>query len=247
LVLERVTIRLDSLPPPLDGLRIGVLSDFHRGVYTGERHIRRAADLLMEQEPDLIVLGGDYVYSRADYVDSCVRALSGLRARLGVYFILGNHDYWTDAERIERALQSAGFIHLKNRAVRLIHCDDAFYLVGLDSATEGTPDTGRALSAVPATAFSIVAVHEPDFAATLSSRRLPLQISGHSHGGQVMIPWLGPPVLPRMGFLYPLGLQRVRGSETLVYTTRGVGLSGLPVRFFCPPEVTLLILRRRGP
>jgi predicted MPP superfamily phosphohydrolase len=244
LIVERVCVPLPDLPPAMDGFKIGLMSDFHRGIYVSERHIRRAAEKMMEQSPDIIILGGDYVYPRADFAESCARALSILQAPLGVYFVLGNHDYWTDANHIERTLQNAGFIGLKNRAVRLVYRDCPLYLVGLDSATEGSPDPAFALSSVPEGAFLILAVHEPDYAETLKSRRIPLQVSGHSYGGQVIIPWFGPPVLPRMGVLYPMGLQKVRDSENLVYTTRGIGMGGLPIRLFCPPEVSLLILRR---
>ncbi|MHA2620154.1 MAG: metallophosphoesterase [bacterium JZ-2024 1] len=184
-----------------------------------------------------------YIYPRADFVEACATALIVLQAPLGVFFILGNRDYWTDPEWIAKELQKAGFTLLKNRSVKLTYRGEAFYLVGLDCVTAGSPDPVEALSAVPPDAFVVLAVHEPDFAETLKHRRLILQVSGHTHGGQVVIPWFGPPVLPRMRVAYPLGLQTGEGSGNYVHTKRGIGMSGLPIRLFCPPGVTLLTLR----
>jgi predicted MPP superfamily phosphohydrolase len=242
--VETVDAPIAGLPPGLDGLRVGVLSDFHRGPLVSEDTVRRAVRLLQDQSPDLVCLLGDYIQHEASYAASCAEALSGLRVPLGLHAILGNHDYWHGPLAVASALRERSIRVLVNESVALRHGGERVHLVGLDDAWPGRPDIGRALAGVPDGDMKIVLVHEPDYADVLARRPdwLPLQLSGHSHGGQVVLPGLGPPVLPRMGRKYPQGLRRIDGTARLVYTTRGVGWT-VPVRINCPPEVTLIVLR----
>jgi len=242
--VEKVDVPIKGLPADLDGLRIGFISDFHRGRFVTEGDISRAARYLQRQSPDLILLGGDFVDNKADYIHSCLKVLSQLKSPLGICAVLGNHDYWTDPDLIRASIQQTRIRLLDNESVKLKWKREQFYLVGLDDAWEGRPNLRAAFQGVPDKAVKILLVHEPDYAETLKRLPLwlPLQLSGHSHGGQVVIPFWGAPILPYLARKYPSGLQKVTGRNRLVYTTRGVGHL-LPVRFNCTPEVTLLILR----
>lgn len=245
LVVKQVEVPITGMPPALDGLRIGFISDFHRGRFVTEGDIHRAAKHLLRQKPDLILLGGDFVDDKAEYIHSCLSVLSQLESPLGVYAVLGNHDYWTDPNLIGSSIQQSAILLLKNQSMKLKWNGQHFYLVGLDDVWEGRPNRRAAFKGVPHEAMKVLLVHEPDYAEIIKKLPLwlPLQLSGHSHGGQVVIPFWGPPILPYLGQKYPAGLQQVSGRDRWVYTTRGVGHL-LPVRFNCKPEVALLILRK---
>ncbi len=132
-----------------------------------------------------------------------------------------------------------------NESIEFQQNGESLFIVGLDDLFNGRPDLRKALKGIPEKALKIILVHEPDYADFIKGfdSWIPLQLSGHSHGGQVILPFIGPPILPPFGKLYPMGLKRVAGTDRWVYTTRGVG-NILPIRFNCKPEVTLLTLRQ---
>jgi predicted MPP superfamily phosphohydrolase len=250
-VVRRVAVRLRTLPAALDGLRIAQLSDLHRGPHVTAAHIRKGAEIATALDPDLIVVTGDFVSRSSRYVAECVDALGALRAPLGVFAVLGNHDYWTGStDEVRVAFRRVSIDLLVNRAVALRYRGEEWWLGGVDDMWAGLPDLVATFGRLPAGAFRILLAHEPDFADHAALAGVPLQLSGHSHGGQMIIPFVGPPqyVLPTYGRKYPLGLQRAARGDTLVYTNVGLGLSALPrpfprFRINCPPEVTLLTLR----
>ena len=238
LMLERVKVRLKNLAPSLHGLRIAFLSDLHRGPHVDPSHIRRAVQMAREAAPHLILLGGDFVSQSVTYADSCAQELVSLQAPLGVYACLGNHDYWTDPDAVTRALSRAGVRVLRNEGVEVA---EGLWVAGLDDVWEGRPSLDMALRGMPTDATAVLVVHEPDYADEVAADgRVMLMVSGHTHGGQVRLPFLGPPVLPYLGQRHPAGLY-VLGDMKL-YVSRGVGLIAPPVRFNCRPEVTLLTL-----
>jgi len=246
LAVEKVAVQVADLPPALDGLKVAQLSDLHWGPYTGQKEIRAAVAQVNALSPDLIVLTGDYVLASADYAAPCARELAALRAPLGVFAIPGNHDYWTDIDVVLAQLRAAGLATLRNAAHLLQVGDTALWLAGVDDVWERHHDLDATLAAVPLDEPVLLLVHEPDLADQVARlpHRILLQLSGHSHGGQVNLPFLGPPILPWLGSIYPAGLQNVRDSTLQVYTNRGVGLIAPPVRFNCRPEVTFLTLTR---
>ena len=240
LKVERVRVPLPT-PSGLDGFRIALLSDFHLYPYVQVEHIRRAVDLANGLKPDLALLTGDFVDNDAAAVLDLAPELARLDARLGIYSILGNHDLWTDADLIKSELGRQGLPVLVNQAVTLAAGRERLVVVGLDDAWSGHPDLPLALAQSPTDLPVIVMMHEPDLADTLAlDGRVSLQLSGHSHGGQVRLPRRGAPVLPYLGTKYDAGLYRVR--DMWLYTTRGVGLVGPPVRLNCRPEVTEITL-----
>ncbi|OIO94682.1 MAG: hypothetical protein AUJ92_09695 [Armatimonadetes bacterium CG2_30_59_28] len=241
-VVESVRLRR-RLPAALDGLTICQLSDLHRGPVVSQYEIERAVAMALSLSPDLIVLTGDFVSADADYVAPCTSALQRLHAPLGVFAVLGNHDHWVNADSVHTALEEAGIGVLRNATRELRTQSGVFYIAGLDDVWEDAQDIDAALAGVPREAFMLLLVHEPDYADEVAKHPVDLQLSGHSHGGQVRLPVVGAPVLPRLGQKYPMGLYRV-GNLTL-YTNRGIGRVNPPFRFNCPPEITLFTLHAK--
>lgn len=243
LSLEWVKVSLAELPLALDGFTIAQLSDFHWGKDLKEGHVTRAVDLALEAKPDLVVLTGDYVTHSAHDIAGCTRELSRLNAPHGVYAILGNHDHWTDARVVRAGLETAGLPVLLNANVRVPVGDADLWLAGVDDVWERHADIDRALQGIPSGATTVLLAHEPDYADQVVGRGVTLQLSGHSHGGQIRLPLFGAPVLPRWGRKYPYGLRRV--GDLWLYTNRGVGFIQPAVRLNCRPEVTIIQLVRR--
>lgn len=243
--VDHLSLAWPDLPPALDGLRIVHLSDLHVCSWMPLHLLKRAARLAVAQRPDLIVLTGDYI-SHGRHADRYARigaeGMAELDAPLGVYGCLGNHDYADDPQIIVRAFERVGIPMLVNNHRRLPVGSDALWLLGVDSAREGHPDLARALVGVPDDGFKVLLAHEPDFADRVAPAAVHLQLSGHSHGGQIVVPSVPIRWLPRLGKKYPRGLYQV-GDVTL-YTNRGLGAGVLPVRHNCPPEITVIELRR---
>lgn len=243
LVLRRVEVPLSSLPPGLDGLTICQISDLHWSRRKPPVHVRRGIELAASLKADLIVVTGDFVHNSAPAAKPCGEALSVLSSPLGVYGVRGNHDYWSnDIGAVVAGLEAGGVQMLTNRAVPLTHNGCEFWLAGVDDNWDGGADLDATLASVPSGAFVVLLSHMPDFADRAAARGIPLQLSGHSHGGQIILPIRGPAWLPPHGRKYPAGLRRV--GDTWVYTNAGLGAVFPPIRFRCPAEVTLLILRR---
>jgi uncharacterized protein len=242
--VQELVIRTEKLAATSHKLRIGHLSDFHSSAVFTRENIQECVRLMNAQSPDLIVLTGDFVdHSRGTsaYAEMSAQALASLHAPLGVYAVLGNHDYWSDAKEITAQLEKVGIQVLVNQRRRLTLHGEEYWLLGSDSAWEGHPDLDKLLDGVPETSPTILLVHEPDFVDQAALRGIDLQLSGHSHGGQVRFPFIGALFLPYLGYKYPMGLYRV--AKTWLYTTRGVGVLGsVPFRLFCRPEITILTL-----
>lgn len=237
--LSRLDVRLDGLQPHLDGFKVLLLSDLHRGPQVDQSHIAQAVDLAQAVQPDLVLLAGDYVSRSADYAPSCAKELARLQAPAGIHACLGNHDHWTDADAVAGALTDVGIGVLRNQASLVV---EGLWVAGVDDVWERQDDLDAALSGVGQSGTVLLLAHEPDFADQVArDGRVALQLSGHTHGGQVNLPLLGPPVLPYLGQRYPAGLYQIGPMQ--LYVTRGVGLVSPAVRFNCRPEVTLLTLR----
>lgn len=239
--VERVTVPLKHLAPALEGLKIIQMSDFHLHPFTQIDEVQVAVALANSLRPDLVVLTGDYVLEQAESIFYLAPVLAQLETRYGIYAILGNHDLWTDADTVRAGLEKAGIPVLVNRGFALSVGEERLYLAGLDDGWSGRPDLCAALDALPDNMPCILLVHEPDLADIYAEDgRVSLQLSGHSHGGQVRLPGIGALVLPRFARKYDQGLYRVR--DMWVYTTRGIGIISPPVRFLCRPEITVLTL-----
>jgi predicted MPP superfamily phosphohydrolase len=241
--LERVTLQLPNLPAGLNGLTIAQISDLHLGPWVDAERAARGVAMANSAHPDCVVLTGDLVQAptpkRAAMLEA---ALTGLRAPLGVFGVLGNHDYWGDHHLVRHALHRAG-VDLLDNSHRRIQVDGAdLWLVGLDDLRHGRPNLPRALAGVPADGFTLLLAHEPDFADVAAHHPIAVQLSGHTHGGQVRLPGIPPVWAPYLGRKYLAGLYHV--NQLRLYVNRGLGTGFPPVRINCPPEVTLIRLIR---
>jgi predicted MPP superfamily phosphohydrolase len=241
LSVRRVTIPVRGLPAGADGLRLVQLSDFHLYPITQLDHLRRAVDEANRLRPDLVLLTGDYVTVSADHIFELAPVLAGLNAAHGVFAALGNHDLWTNAAVVRQGLEASGIPVLVNQGLALPFGREALYVAGLDDGWSGHPDLAAALARCPAGARCVVMMHEPDLADGLAADpRLALQLSGHSHGGQVRVPGLGALILPPLGRKYDYGLYRI--GDMWLYTNPGLGASFPGLRLNCRPEVTEITL-----
>lgn len=261
IMITRVEIPIDGLSPHLDGFTIAHLSDLHLGPHVDSRQIRRAVGLTNDLNPDLIVLTGDFVSRSASYAKPCAQELSRLEAPYGVYAITGNHDEWTDDDMVSAELRQVGIHVLRNQVSQLRVGTAPIWLVGIDDAgvtgitgargmnqsdfadlwAEQRDAYRRLLASLPPGELVILLVHNPDFVETVSLKGISLALCGHTHGGQIRLPILGPLVLPSLhGQKYAGGLTECEGI--LVYVNRGIGLISPPLRFLCRPEITLLRL-----
>ncbi len=242
LKVERPVLPLPHLPRSFDGLRVAFLSDIHHGPYTQIDYLTSIVRTTLALKPELILLGGGYTYQGSQYVAPCFEALAALSAPLGVFAVLGNHDYSSGLIATQQAMFAAGITELTNRGIWLERGAARLRLGGVDDLWFGQPDAGKAVGdAKPEDAVLLVS-HNPDFAERLRDSRVGLMLSGHTHGGQAVAPVAGAPFVPsRYGEKYLKG--RVQAPTTTVYVSRGLGTVVSPMRFGSRPELTLLTLR----
>ncbi|QRG69811.1 metallophosphoesterase [Brevibacillus choshinensis] len=242
--VTQVPIEVPSLPETFKGMKLVHFSDLHLGHYCEPEDVRHVVELIMQERPDMICFTGDLVDESTRYLSAVVPILRQLRAPFGKYAVLGNHDYRMREQHVVRdALSSSGFEVLDNRHIRVEKQGSALCVAGVDDVLFGVPDLTRAVAEIPAGDTVILLAHEPDFAQEAAAFPIHLQLSGHSHGGQVRLPLIGPILTPKLSQKYVQGLYRVEKKDMQVYTTRGIGTTILPIRFLCRPEVTVLTLR----
>ena len=240
LAVEQHIIGLRRLPSALDGLRIVQLSDFHHSPFTGREQIERAIEATNSLQPDIIALTGDYISHEREYAAPCAEMLGHLRARCGVYAVLGNHDHWVDASLITDLFRAEGIRMLVNEGMRFEHNGASFWLAGVDDTMVGLEDLPLALAGSRADEMKLLLAHNPIILRRAARAGVDLVLSGHTHGGQVT--WRSERSASgraRRRLLRGLGRQ----GNTQIYVTRGLGTVVLPVRYGCPPEVSLLEMR----
>lgn len=230
-------IWLDALPSAFHGLRVVQISDIHHGLFLPEEWLFQAVCQANWLKPDIIALTGDFVtYSRRN-IGPAAELLGALRARYGVYAVLGNHDFRVDADAITAALHHQGIDVLRNRHISL---GESLYLAGVDDYGYGA-DLRRAMRGVPRGAATLLLAHNPRVIHLASRHNVSLVLSGHTHGGQVNLPLLGT-VYGRSPerLRYKIGWDRM--GTTQIYVSRGIGTIVLPWRLRCPAEITHLEL-----
>jgi predicted MPP superfamily phosphohydrolase len=240
LAVERHAVGLRRLPRELDGLSIVQLSDLHHSPFTGREQIERAIETANSLEPDIIALTGDYVSHEREYAAPCAEMLGRLRARCGVYAVLGNHDHWVDAALITDLFRAEGIRMLVNEGMRFEHNGASFWLAGVDDTMVGMEDLPLALAGSRGEELKLLLAHNPVILRRAARAGVDLVLSGHTHGGQVT--WRSERSASgkvRRRILRGLG----RHGETQIYVTRGLGTVVLPLRYGCLPEITHLQLR----
>lgn len=240
--LEVVRVPVPGLPEALEGFRIVALSDFHLLPFTQLDFLKKAVNLASDLKPDLVVLLGDFVDATVESIHDLAPLLETLRSRMGVMAVLGNHDYLQGCGVVSRTLRRHGVEVLMNRGLLLPVGKAGLWVAGTESIS-GSFDLPLALEGNQFGATTLLLAHEPDVADRVAADgRVSVQLSGHSHGGQVRCGGLERMLLPRGGRKYPYGSYRV--GDLFLHTSRGLGTTGLPVRLGSPPEVTEVILTR---
>jgi len=249
--VDLLAVPIPGLPPAFEGYRLVQITDLHVGHWLSLDRLSGVVDLVNAQQPDCVVMTGDFVSYVVEQVSGgMVASLRRLDAPDGVLAILGNHDHWMGAERVAGILQQAGVVVLRNQFVSLqrpaLDGGDPGQLLiaGLDDIVVGAHDLPGLLAQLPDGPPAILLAHEPDFAdRAAATGRFALQLSGHSHGGQIVTRSGHVPVRGSMFKKYPNGMYRV--GEMLQYTNRGVGTHVLRVRVNCPPEITVITLENQ--
>jgi len=245
-VINQIPVVLDRLPAAFDGFRVAQLSDIHFNSFMTRDHLEHVVSLVNAQKPDLVLLTGDFVTSghlRKVLVQAgqCAEILRGLQSPQGRFAVLGNHDSIAGAGAMSEVIEANGIAVLRNQWHPMERDGARLHLVGIDNVTAGHARPEKAFRGVPQNECCIAAVHEPDIADELQKFSADFQMSGHSHGGQVRVPGVGAVVLPPFARKYPRGAYRVGRMQ--LYTNSGIGVIGLPMRFMCPPEVSIFELR----
>jgi uncharacterized protein len=245
--VTQVRLKLPRLPKSFSGFRLAQISDMHLGGWMTVSHAADLFKMVLDQSPDAVAMTGDFVmaYGRGHDVlgkmDEIIPVLEEMTRQVPVMAVLGNHDHRYDSVAVTEMLQQAGVGVLNNAVSAIWRGEDTLNFAGVDDVMEGKDRLEQVLAQLPSESCSILLAHEPDFADSSSATgRFDLQISGHSHGGQVVLPLIGPPVLPEFGQKYPSGLYQV--GNMFQYTNRGVGMTLPYVRLNCRPEITVFTL-----
>lgn len=239
LTVEEITIYLKRLPKELDGFRIVQLSDLHHSPFTNLDLINQSIEIANNLAPDMFALTGDFVSHDTGYIAPVADALSNLKSEFGSFACLGNHDHWTDAGLVTDLLRGEGITVLINEGFRFKARGASFWLCGVDDLTLAKTDIKAALRGSREDEMKLLLAHNPKILYRAARRGVDLMLSGHTHGGQVKLRDAEDKILPRRRLTNGL----YRRKNTQVYVTRGIGTVVVPVRYQCPPEISLIELR----
>jgi predicted MPP superfamily phosphohydrolase len=240
---KHVQLSSSRLPVHFSGLRVVQFSDVHLGDFYSLTQLSKAVSHINQLKPDLIFFTGDlYDAQHGIASEDCIPVLAKLKATYGKWAVLGNHDYLSGVQKIINLMHKSGFTVLKNNSQQIVLQGNHINILGLDDWLRGKPNLPKALRGLDPADFTISLVHEPDYADIAVNFPIDLQVSGHSHGGQVRIPGIGAMITTKKGRKYVQGLYQLQGSRLQVYANSGLGMTFLPIRFYCRPEVTLFTL-----
>ena len=241
--ITRLEIPVRNLPPMFDGMTLVQISDLHFGTWMTADRLAAIVCRINDLQADCIVITGDFV-SRINQqlAHELTISLKALEASYGIYGVFGNHDHWSNAKAVWDAVTAAGVRLLINENITIERDGRTLHIAGVDDIWENEHDLDAALDGVPSDSCVILLAHEPDFVDQVApDGRIALQLSGHTHGGQVRLPLIGAPILPVLGTKHDVGLYTVDGMN--LYVNRGIGMMSPYVRFRCPPEITHITLR----
>lgn len=240
--IKSLQLSLPHLPQEFNEYKIVQISDIHVNRWMTSARLKRIFRLVNQQNPDSIVITGDLVtHEQQRFIPKLQQTLGVLTAKNGKFGVLGNHDYGANPEAIAKTMAETGVINLNNTYSILQRGTAKLYIAGVDDVWAGKARLDLVLQNLPLNGAAILLAHEPDFGDTsAATNRFDLQLSGHSHAGQIRLPFLKPPVLPDLGKKYYAGLYQIGGMK--LYTNRGLGMTGLHVRFNCRPEITVITL-----
>jgi len=244
--IVNLSLEIPGLAAEFDGYRLIQITDLHLGHWLSPERLDGVVQLVNQQEPDLVVMTGDFVsYVLRGITDCMIAAFSALNPKEATLAVMGNHDHWMGVENIRTIFDASGVIELANDIYTLQRGDARLYIAGIDSVTIGGHDLDAVLEKLPEDGPAILLAHEPDYAdVSAQTGRFALQLSGHSHGGQIVLPKIGALLRGPGFFKYPNGLYQV--EEMMQYTNRGVGTHVFRVRYNCPPEITVIDLKTQS-
>jgi len=247
LVVHQESIQIDNWPKELSGLRVAVISDIHTGgPFMDDAKLRKIVELTNQQHPDLIILLGDYMspnswHSHRVEPEVTAAAMKNLRAPLGVYTVLGNHDWWYSGPKVRKAFEDNGIPVLDDEIAEIKWKGSSFWLAGLADLWTRPQHIDETIAKVPPGATVIALTHNPDIFPNLPPS-VPLLLAAHTHGGQVNLPLIGTPIVPSdYGAKYTAGHVFENGHH--LFVTTGIGTSILPIRFRVTPEIVILTIR----
>lgn len=253
-LIEPNWIEINSLQLPLphlasefNGYRIVQISDVHRDEWMTTRRLQHIVSLINRQKPDLVVITGDLVTrNRSPLIPSLKLALEQLTPKERTLAVLGNHDHEIDTKSLIKVLEQSGVFHLCNQVYTIQRGNAVLHIAGVDDVQMSKNRLDLVLQQLPNKGLAILLAHEPDFANTSAATgRFDLQLSGHSHGGQIRVPFFKPLILPPWGKDYYSGEYQV--GKMLLHTNRGLGMTGLHLRLFSRPEITVFNLVAPSP
>ncbi|MGZ4930914.1 MAG: metallophosphoesterase [Halobacteriota archaeon] len=244
--VERVTVAMPGLDPAFDGYRIASIADIHLGQWLTAERLEGVIDIVNEQRPDLVAFMGDFFSYEVDrFADDMAHALGKLSPVDGCVAVLGNHDHWVGPAKVRAILRRAHVIELRNDVHTIRKGGGMLSVAGVDSVMAHADRLERVLTKLPPSGPAILLAHEPDFAdVSATTGRFNLQISGHSHGGQFIIPGIGTLIRGPHARKYPHGRYQV--GDMVHYTSRGIGTNVFWLRINCPPEITIFTLTPEG-
>ena len=241
--VTHLALTLPRLPAAFQNYRVVHISDFHLGSWMTRERLLHTADLINLIQPDLVAITGDFLDSRAGAIaERLIDPLRRLQARDAVVAVMGNHDHYGSVEEVRRVLRASDVIDVSNRVYSVHRGEAALHIAGVDDVARRHDRLDAVLDQLPPTGAALLLAHEPDFAdLSAPTGRFDLQLSGHTHGGQVRLPLIGPLILPSYGQRYPAGLYRV--GDMQLYTNSGLGSIYPHVRFGVRPEITVFTLK----
>ncbi|MDP2892321.1 MAG: metallophosphoesterase [Bacillota bacterium] len=247
--VDRESFYGKDLPASFSGVKIGFLADTHFGPYTSREQLRSIVELMNAESPDIVILGGDYVKRNPADVPVCFEELARIKAPLGKYAIMGNHDYWVPSDDIITQMKKAGFTPLVNKNVQVWHLGQRIFIAGLDDYDEGMPNLDEALSGITMGDFAILVLHSPFYLKDKGNeyaqefKLVDFALAAHTHGGQATFFGLWSPGEPDQFLPMYASRWRERGG-VISLVSNGTGTSVLPLRFFALPEINIIELEK---
>lgn len=234
-----------DIPAAFDGTRIVFVSDIHHGPFFSRERVRGLVETINGINPDIVLLGGDYVHRDAKYIEPCFRELSGLKAGLGKFGVLGNHDHWEGRDLTLQSMEKAGITAIDNKAQWIYRDGARIRIGGVGDLLGDVQDILPTLEGAEESDFIVLISHSPDYAEQITTRKIDLVLSGHTHGGQVTLFGMWAPLIPsQYGQKYRSGM--IDTGYTKVIVSNGVGTITPPVRFFARPQVNIINLKREA-
>ena len=243
--IEEVCVTISNLDPAFEGYRLVSVSDIHLGQWLSAKRLGGVIGLINQQHPDLVAITGDLFSYEVDRVaEDMIASLKKLHPRDASVAVLGNHDHLVGAEKVRNILWKSNVIDVSNDVHTITKNGETLHVAGVDSVMLGKHRLDLVLEKLPPSGPAILLAHEPDFAdISATTGRFSLQISGHSHGGQFVIPGMGALIRGAHCIKYPLGQYQV--GDMVHYTSRGLGTNVFWVRINCPPEITIFTLKAK--